>query len=283
MSSLPAVSIAVTRYAEPDWLVLQTLESLSIQRGVSAEILFLDQSPNDSVVAQFTAMGSPNIRCEYVPIPAKSLSFARNAAVRRASAEAILFIDSDAVAQPGWAVAIATCLADGGVGVVGTRILPRWQGRPPLIARSRMVRDQYSIFDHGECRRSVPRVVGASFGLHRKRLGAEAYFEESLGRREGALLGGEESDLCQRVLRSGLNVVYEGRAAVHHQIHAERMCYRWILKRFFYAGLTRARLGGPPRPSHPLRLWDFVALPIVLPSYVTGYLYGKHFRQRAAL
>jgi hypothetical protein len=95
------------------------------------------------------------------------------------------------------------------------------------------------------------------------------------------LLGGEESDLARRARARGLDVVYEGRAVVHHQILPERISYRWIFRRLFYAGLSRALLTGAPSPSQPMTRNDYLALPFVLPWYAAGYLCGR-FSGRAA-
>jgi hypothetical protein len=195
--------------------------------------------------------------------------------VAAARADSILFLDADAVASPDWARALHAALARDAVGLVGARILPTWHRQPLLIAASAVVRDQYSIFDLGPALRPFHRVVGAGFGLHRGRLGDEAHFDERLGRRPGSLLGGEESDLARRTLARGLRVLYEGHAVVQHQILPERISYRWILRRMFYAGLSRALLSGAPSPSRALSLTDYLAFPLVLPFYGAGYLAGR--------
>ena len=277
-----SVTIALTRYAEPDWLILQALESLSRQQGVSAEVLLLDQTPSRAIARQCEALSTPTMNFKHQEIPAKSLSFARNEAIRLAAADRILFLDADAVAEPNWASALDNALALDAVAVVGTRILPRWHRRPLIIARSGIVLDQYSIYDLGSEQRPIHRIVGASFGIHRGRLGSEAYFDEKLGRSKGTLLSGEESNLCRRAIEHGLKVLYEGRVLVYHQILPERISYRWVLRRFFYTGINRSQLGGAPNPSNSFDIWDYLALPVVLPSYIAGYLYGRYMRRHTS-
>ena len=72
-----------------------------------------------------------------------------------------------------------------------------------------------------------------------------------------------------------MRVRYNGRARVWHQVLPERIRYRWVLRRLFYAGVGRAAMGGTPSPSHPLCLWDWLWMPVVLPVYAVGYLAGK--------
>lgn len=275
MSKMPSVTIVLTRYDEPDWLAMQVLESLSRQQGVVAEVLFLDQAPTLGITQRCEDLTTSNVSITHSVIARKSLSFARNEGIRRAANELIFFVDADAIVESGWAAALAGCLSPPDVGVAGTRILPCWYGRPLFIARSKVVQDQYSVFDLGIEQRSIERVVGASFGIHRRRLGPNAYFDERFGRRKGMLFSGEESDLCLRVRQTGMKVMYEGSVVAYHQILPARISYRWVLRRFFYAGVARAQLGGAPNPSNAMGVWDYLVLPLIFPSYVAGYRYGK--------
>jgi GT2 family glycosyltransferase len=269
------VSITLTRYREPNRLVWETLDSLAEQRDVRAEVLFLDQMQDDDTEAHIRDLTSPDIAFEYVRIEKKGLSFARSYAIRHAANNILLFIDPDAIAEPGWAKALAASLDRPGIAVAGGKIVPKWHGRPLLLTRSRIVMDQYSLLDLGPGERDVDRIVGANFGINRAEGGKEAYFDEAYGRREGRLFGGEESDLCRRVREQGSKVIYVGDALVHHQIVPERITYRWITKRLFYAGLSRAILGGRPNPTSKLGMWDFLALPVIFPAYTLGYFRGR--------
>ncbi len=266
------ITLTLTRYDESDWLIDEALTSLAKQSDVQAEVLVLDQAPSRSTSERCAALSSDMIAFKYREIPKRSLSFARNEAIRLAQHDHLLFMDTDAVAGPDWARTLSAALSESDVAVVGSRIHPRWLGAPLLICRSRLVMDQYSIYDLGLGRQEVDRVVGAGFGIDRRCLGPEAYFDCNLGRAGGNLAVGEETDLCDRARKRGLRVLYEGSASVIHQVLPERLNYRWLWRRFYFAGINRARSGGQPRPSVPLGFWDYITLPIVLPVYLLGYL-----------
>ncbi len=270
--NIERLTLTLTRYNEPDWLVDDSLTSLAKQCDVQAEVLVLDQTPSRSMSERCAALSSDMISFRYIEIPKKSLSFARNEAIRLAQHDRLLYIDADAIAEPGWAHTLSTALSESGVAVVGSRIRPQWCGTPLLVCRSRLVMEQYSIYDLGPGRQEADRVVGAGFGIDRKRLGPEAYFDEGLGRAEGNLAVGEETDLCRRARRRGLRILYEGSVSVIHQVLPERLNYQWLWRRLYFAGINRARSGGQPKSSVPLGFWDYIALPIVLPSYLLGYL-----------
>ena len=269
------ISITLTRYREPNWLVWEALDSLARQRGIRAEVLFLDQMQDNETEAYIHELLSDDVAFEYIRIEERGLSYARNLAIERARNNILLFIDADAIAEPDWAKQLATLLTQPGVAVAGGKILPKWHGRPILLARSRLVMDQYSILDLGAGVREVARVVGTNFGINRAVGDGEANFDEAYGRQEGRLLSGEESDLCRRVRLCGRKVVYNGAALVHHQILRERISYSWVMKRIYYAGLLRAMQGGMPNPTQKTSFCDYLVLPAILPAYALGYFRGR--------
>jgi glycosyltransferase involved in cell wall biosynthesis len=261
--------------------VRETLESLARQVGVEADVLFLDQQDDADMRGLCAALANERISFRYVTIPPHGLSFARNRAIALSPNDVILFIDSDAVADPHWARLLAETLGRDGVGVAGGRIVPRWHGRPLLLARSRIVLSCYSMLDVGTGEMAIDRVVGAGFGVHRRHLGEDAKFDEGLGRRPGALLGGEETELCVRARARGLQTLYNGRALVEHQVLPERISNLWLMRRFYYAGFERALTAGRLRPSTQGRgFWDYVAYAVTLVPSLLGFWRGR--RRRAA-
>lgn len=274
--SLEDITITLTRYKEPNWLIHETLDSLSRQKNVSAEVLFLDQFYNKETEDYCRSLTNEHVAFTYVTIPAKSLSFARNHAIKVCKTNLLLFIDSDAIADEAWAEQLATTLLGENIAVAGGKIVPKWHKTPLLITKSSVVMEQYSLLDQGKDAIETNKVVGANFGLSLQRLGDIAYFDEKLGRREGVLLGGEETDLCDRARASGLQVYYNGKAVVQHQILPERVSYKWIFNRIYYAGMSRALRGGVPNPTHSSRsLWNSIILPIIIIPYAAGYLRAK--------
>ncbi|MCP5373093.1 MAG: glycosyltransferase [Hyphomicrobiales bacterium] len=256
-------------------MIREALDSLGRQDGAVGEVLFLDQQNDPALAAHCAGLSTDALVFRAVAVPPSGLSEARNRSLEMAAHDIVLFLDSDAVAGPGWAGALAAALAAEEVGVVGGRVVPRWHRPPLILARSPVVLEQYSLVDLGPDTRSCDKVVGANFGLHRSRLGTEARFDTALGRRPGTLLGGEETDLCRRVRALGLDVRYCGAAGVEHQILPERIRFAWLQRRFYYAGISRALQGGRPRPYHgsraPLRnLW---LIPL-LPAYALGLMRG---------
>lgn len=277
MSFAPEVTITLTRYAEPNWLFLETLTSLSQQANISAHVLVLDQQDNEEVRSFCVNNSSSAIVLDYHVIPAKSLSFARNEAIRMCQTVLLLYIDTDAVADPNWAYELFVAMRQNKAAIAGGKIIPKWHKKPGLLQRSQVVLDQYSMLDLGDDTINVKKVIGANFAINKAKLAKLAYFDEGLGRQNGKLLGGEETKLCTDAREKGLSVIYVGKAAVYHQVMPERVNFKWISKRMYYGGYSRALRGGKPEPSNGdgLAGWDYVALIFLLPFYAFGFIRAK--------
>ena len=274
------MSISLTRCLEPDALVAGALRSLAGQKRVSAEVLIFDQRPSPDLARLAQRLSNHRISFRYQAIPARGLSFARNQAIAGSKTDILAFIDPDGVARPDWAVSLKGIFDHQDAGIVGGRILPRWYRPPLVITRSRWVWEQYSLFDLGDQSCPADKVIGTGFALDKSRLGAEARFDESLGRRDSRLLGGEEIDLCRRAANIGVATWYCGAAVVEHQIPPERIRYPWILKRIYYTGYNRGVSGGPAQATHALGAWDYVIVPLLLPVYLAGRITARRERSQ---
>jgi len=71
-------SVVITRYNEPDQLLLEALESLKLQKGVDLEILMLDQIYSEIIKNYCKNNSSESIAFHYIQIEKKSLSYAKN-------------------------------------------------------------------------------------------------------------------------------------------------------------------------------------------------------------
>ncbi|WP_095012395.1 glycosyltransferase family 2 protein [Tsuneonella mangrovi] len=269
-----AVTITLTRYAEPDALVAEAIRHAVAQEGVTGEVLFIEQDMGGGITEAMFAGG--NLAFRMIRGELRGLSHARNLAMDEAAHGNLLFLDADAMARPNWAAQLARVLdGDPKVAIVGSRIVPGWPGAPPLWAKARVVADQYSMLDLGNATLPYHRVVGAAFGVDLAKLPPHMRFDPTLGRREGKLFSGEESEFCARAVAAGLEIRYCGAACVTHVVSPERTRLPWIARRLFYAGHGRAVLGGAPAPSRKPGLADWLTLPITLPPYALGWLKGK--------
>lgn len=269
------LSVAITRHGESDDLLVQALTSLAAQKDVKARILVLDQQISTEI-KKFCSRTYGKVSFEYDNIDSCGIAQARNEAIKRCKGGIILFTEPDATAHPDWAAKLGETL-NGGATVAGGRILPRWARRPPIITRSALVQDLYSLLDLGEGIRLNNKVIGCNFGINLSKLNmVSPIFHRAYGRHPGTLMGGEEIELCRRVLCQGGEVIYDGRAIVDHHIGHERCSYRWLLRRIYAAGCSRALLGGMPNPTNRVKKdrYTAIALPFYC-FYLVGYVVGQ--------
>ncbi|MDA9981891.1 glycosyltransferase [Gammaproteobacteria bacterium] len=271
---LPNVTVAVTRHDEPDEMLIACLDRLAAQQDITATILVFDQNPSTRM-RQHTMnfQGKRGIQFTYVEIHPCGISKARNLAVQYCQTDILLFTDPDIRVDNLWASHLYQTLTNGAA-IAGGRILPDWEKHPMFITRSSLIRDQYSLYDLGVVVVPCGKVIGCNFGINMTRLGAEiAQFDENYGRRYGTLLGGEEVELCERARAAGKKIVYDGQALTLHRIDSTRQSYRWLIRRLYAAGKSRANRGGKPNPTNSLTLdWStLVAIPLFA-FYILGYL-----------
>lgn len=271
------VTIVVTRYAETNDLVIPCLEALSKQERCNCNVLFLDQKEDNEIKNPCRELSNKNVKIIYKKIPPISLSYARELGTKIARTYLVLFTDVDAIPDRYWAYQLTKTLnSNDEIGVVGGKSLPLWLTKPKWYHNSNIVQEIYSLIDLSDEVKETGKIVGVNFGLNKKKLKFKKYFNQNLGRKPGSLIGGEETDLCKRVIQHDFKVYYTPFAIVQHQIQKDRMSLLWIMRRFYYGGLGKSKIGGMPKTySQKRNIYDKFILGIIAIPYILGYLRGK--------
>jgi GT2 family glycosyltransferase len=258
------LTIAIPTY-EPDPTVFdQVLRAAAAQ--ATRPVLVVDMSSSDSVA--HAAERVANV--DFVSFGQSSgVSQSRNECARRADTRYLLFLDSDAVPEPGWAEAMRRGLDRDRAAVVGARVLP--PGRLPTLFDTATASDWLSFFDLGDDPRPVPRVMGTSYALDLERTGPDP-FDEVLGRRPGVATGHEEVQLALDVAAAGWLCWYTADAVVRHHLAGTRLSWGWMMRRAYAAGLESVL--HPPGGLDPLPRtmgWrDRAFRALVAPAFLAG-------------
>lgn len=173
------------------------------------------------------------------------LSGARNAGLEAARGDVVVFLDDDAVPEPGWLAALAAPFRDPSIKAVGGAAAPAWpERRPPWFP------DEFdwvvgcSYRGLPETRGPVRNVMGCNMAVHASVFRAGLRFHSGVGRSATNVDGGEETELCIRVrqLWPDAQVVFEPAARVRHRVPGRRATWRYFARRCYAEGRSKARV-----------------------------------------
>jgi hypothetical protein len=187
--------------------------------------------------------------CIFVPNDMeRGLSGARNCGLAAAATPVVAFLDDDAVPQPDWVARLAQAYnAAGGQYILGAggAIIPDWaQGRPSWFPPEFdwVVGCTYrgARTDPG----LVRNMLGANMSFRAAELRGIGGFREGIGRIGAVPLGCEETEACIRMARQfpGGQIRFDPAARVLHHVPAERATLRYLRRRCWAEGLSKAHV-----------------------------------------
>ena len=175
----------------------------------------------------------------------------------RSGSAAIPNLPDDAVPRPGCLRALLEQLLESPeIGAVGAAIEPIWECERPIWLGDRLLREvpAYEIPGDRIEGRFPAHPPSICLGLRineclRAFVGPSRRDDYPLGRRAtsataptAALIGGEDTDLCEIYRRNGYRVLFTSRVRIQHTVSGERMAPGWFIRKFRSDGHTRIRL-----------------------------------------
>jgi GT2 family glycosyltransferase len=240
------LSVVVCTYSEKRRPLLERgLEALKGQQPRPAAIIVVvDHNPR--LLAALRAdhpqlTVAPNDRT-------RGLSGARNCGLALTATPIIAYLDDDAVPQLDWVARLAQAYRPGDGQIVlgvGGAIVPYWvRGRPSWFPAEF---DWVVGCTYKGARTSpgpVRNMLGANMSLRTEELRQIGGFREGVGRIGTTPLGCEETEACIRMARQfpGGQIRFEPTARVHHHVPAERATWRYLIRRCWAEGLSKAQV-----------------------------------------
>ena len=216
-------------------------------------LLVVDNGSTDGTVDYLTTLAVADKRVLFIREPEPGLYFARVRAIREAIGDVIVFLDDDAVPDPGWLFGMLRPLVrEPSIGVCGCFVRPRWLAPRPDWFPERFL-DEFAAFRHPGRRiyctfPSYPPGLGLAVRRH-PCLALFAHPERMaapLGRKSTddskPIYSGEDTDLCEIYARNGFQVIVEDAPGVAHAVHGSRLTPDWFRRRFRSEGHGRVYL-----------------------------------------
>lgn len=228
---LPSCTVVVCTRERPEQL-RRCLQGLLTAVSSDEEILVVDNAPTTdrtaNVVAEFDGSTIPVRR---VHEPAPGLSRARNAALRAATGDVVVYLDDDTVPEVGWTVPLREAFAGNPSVAIATGLVPPAQldtaGQQLFQDRlhwsDEFSPEVYSYANRGRLGPLFPFAAGrfgtgANMAVRRRALSEVGGFDEHLGAGT-ASRGGEDLEMFVRCLRHNWSLAYVPESVVWH-VHA---------------------------------------------------------------
>ena len=251
----PAVSLVVTTYTE-DRLgnVARLLESVQKQTRDDIEVILVwEGAPGlREHVRRLAPYLNPSMFKVLLNAGIAGLSGARNTGVMHAQGRIVAFVDDDVALSPDWAEKLVRAFARDSsiIGVAGSAF-PQWED--PEMAW--LPEEFYWLisctgwFDGGPGSR-LRNAWGMNMAFRREAF-AHTQFDDTLGgnrgARDGSKLGllGEDTVFSLHVREAtGGHIVYDPDVKVFHTVSKYRLTSRYVRRRAFWEGYTKAVLRG---------------------------------------
>lgn len=224
------IDICICTYRRPHIaLTLASLDRLRLPDHVRPRVIVIDNDDRPTARPLVTSARLPVV---YIHHPGANIALARNAALDRAEADWLAFLDDDETADPGWLEALITRQVQTGADAVFGPSLPVYPAKTPRWIRRGAVHAQHPRARHGEVEtghtcNALLRWGGTRWQTER--------FDPARGR-----TGGEDTEFFFRLHRLGAQFAIAPDAVVREVVTPDRLTLRWLVTRRFRAGQTYA-------------------------------------------
>lgn len=242
------LSLIIATYNRAEQLMV-TLRSVAAQSAPASlwECIVVDNNSSDNTRNRIAAFQGehPHLNIRYCFEDEQGLSAARNAGIRRAEGDIIAFIDDDERIVPDFITAYIELFdTQSDAMSAGGKIIAEYPtGRPRWISRY-TEQPIANPMDFGEVVAPFPKgriPGGGNMAMRREVFERIGLFDTTLGRTGKRLLGGEESDLFERMASAGMSCYYVPRAVMYHIIPAEKLTAEYFDRLAYNIGLSQRR------------------------------------------
>ena len=242
-ASPPLVTIILPTYRRPAGLA-RAMAGLAAQRdaGVSWEVVVVDNDDPPGAESAFESarldLRSP---ARYVREPTRGSAHARNRGIAEASGEIVVMLDDDVVPDPGWLDSLIEPIVAARSDGTGGRVVLDASTPRPVWFDEVGIGGYLARWDLGDTERELTEteyIVTSNCAFRTDLLRRSGGFDPELGPRGSTQLVGDDAMLTRRVRDIGGTVRWVPSALVVHDLPAERLNRRYLLRRAYLQGRT---------------------------------------------
>ncbi len=240
------LSLIIATFNRSEW-VIETLQSVIEQSAETATwecVVVNNNSSDDTVqrVEEFICIHKPfDIRI--VTETKQGLSHARNRGIEESKGEYIAIIDDDEIINPEFIESYINFFdTHPSVASAGGKIIARYRSERPKWMSKYTERPIANPIDLGDAERIFPRYMipgGGNMAIQRWALNKYGAFDPSLGRCGEKLIGGEESDLFERLRIGGEECWFVPGAVMYHLIPNEKLNHQYLDRLSYNIGVSQ--------------------------------------------
>lgn len=233
--------------------LVRALESVAASKlppSVEWEVLVVDNNSTDQtqeVAADFARRHAGRFR--YAFEGRQGQSHARNAGIKEAEGDVLVFMDDDVTVEPTWLANLTSVFQEGNWAGAGGPILPESGFKlPPWISPS--AHHLLAPFVHFNPRPDPGELAeppwGANMAFRKEMFRKYGDFRTDLGLRPGSEIRNEDTEFGRRLLAAGERFFYVPSAVVYHPVPEERLREQYHLAWWFGQGRAEVRELGVP-------------------------------------
>jgi glycosyltransferase involved in cell wall biosynthesis len=246
------LSILVCTYNRSESLrrTLESFTRLEVGPGLRWQVVVVDNASTD-----YTQRTLASFR-ERLPLvegreEKQGKSHALNSGLDLCEGRIVFLTDDDVVVDPSWLKATLKAFEAQPVDAVFGRILPRWPGGVPSWYSPRLD-PALALLDLGpepfDLRIGDDSFFGANAAILKDTVEELGRWSVALNRAGSGLLMGEDTEMCERILRAGRRVYYQPESVVLHCFDSRRTHLNYF-RRWFYAHGRSSVLRGTQFPA----------------------------------
>ena len=242
------LSLVIATYNRAEQLMV-TLESVATQSHPTArwECIVVDNNSKDDTRLRVEAFAAEHseLNIRYVFEQNQGLSYARNRGIKESNGAIIAFVDDDETIVEEFIAAYVELFVNyKDAMAAGGKIVAHYPtGRPRWMSKY-AEQPIANPMDFGESVKPFPKgriPGGGNMAMRSEVFDRIGVFDTTLGRTGKRLIGGEESDLFERIAAQNMALYYVPRAVMYHIIPEQKLTDDYFCRLAYNTGLSQCR------------------------------------------